>query len=150
MGRAMEEERRDAFSSGLDKIGGYMTWENKLENFEERLEEVFLFIKKKPGLFFSDIKSATKVKSPILKALLFSLVSRGMVKVERKLNKRHRSIDNIYFAKRKRGRPASPKPSNRVKQPDRFITEEDKQWMEFYRLPREERRLRRMLNDRLP
>lgn len=147
MGRAMEEERRDAFPGSLYKIGGYMTWENKLENFEERLEEVFLFIKKKPGLFFSDIKSATKVKSPILKALLFSLVSRGMVKVERKLNKRHRSIDNIYFAKRKKKQMALPKPSNRVKQPDSFITEEDKQWMEFYRLPREERRLRRMLNE---
>ena len=52
MGRAMEEERRDAFSSGLYKIGGYMTWENKLENFEERLEEVFLFIKKKTRTFF--------------------------------------------------------------------------------------------------
>lgn len=123
-----------------------MTWENKLENFEERLEEVFLFIKKKPGLFFYDIKSATKVKSSILKALLFSLVSRGMVKVEIKLNKRYRSPANIYFAKRKKKQMALPKPSNRVKQPDRFITEEDKQWMEFYRLPREERRLRRMLN----
>lgn len=151
----MEEERRDAFSSGLDKIGGCMTWENKLENenFQGRLEEVFLFIKKNPGLFFRDIKSATKIESPILRALLVNLVSCGMVKVKKKLNERYRSpvniyfANNIYFAKRKKKQMASPKPSNRVKQPDRFITEEDKQWMEFYRLPREERRLRRMLNE---
>ena len=63
MGRAMEEERRDAFPGSLYKIGGYMTWENKLENFEERLEEVFLFIKKKPGLFFLTLSPLQKLRA---------------------------------------------------------------------------------------